>query len=179
MRLEGSMNTVHSAILALAMTMGGLVCSAQDATVPIRQIERDAQLATKLPAPAGDVAINYADEMPSGSSSAAGFVFVARTPARPQTLSKGFFLLNGLHLGMAVFDVGMTQHCIADHHCREGNPLMPSSLAGQLSVDFAYVGYGTFVSYRLKKHRNRLWLLSPAVGIAAHAVGVESGFAHY
>jgi hypothetical protein len=80
---------------------------------------------------------------------------------------------------MAVFDVGMTQHCIADHHCREGNPLMPSSLAGQLSVDFAYVGYGTFVSYRLKKHRNRLWLLSPAVGIAAHAVGVESGFAHY
>lgn len=30
-----------------------------------------------------------------------------------------YFLLNGTHLGMAVFDVEMTQRCIADHHCRE------------------------------------------------------------
>jgi hypothetical protein len=79
---------------------------------------------------------------------------------------------------MAVFDVEMTQHCIANHHCVEGNPLMPSSHAGQLSVNFALVGYGTFISYRLKKQENKLWLLSPTVGIAAHTVGVASGFAN-
>jgi hypothetical protein len=86
--------------------------------------------------------------------------------------------MNGLHLGMATFDVAMTQRCIADHHCQEGNPLMPSSLAGQLSIDFAYVGYGTFVSYRLKRHGSKLWWLSPTVGAAAHTVGVAIGFAH-
>ncbi len=45
-------------------------------------------------------------------------------------------LVNGLQLGMMIFDVEMTQHCIADHHCQEGNPLMPSSHAGQLAVGF-------------------------------------------
>jgi hypothetical protein len=86
--------------------------------------------------------------------------------------------MNGLHLGMAAFDVAMTQRCIADHYCKEGNPLMPSSLAGQLSIDLAYVGYGTFVSYRLKRHGSKLWWLSPTVGVASHTVGVATGFAH-
>lgn len=90
-------------------------------------------------------------------------------------MSRGFFLLNGLHLGLAVLDVEMTQHCLANHHCVEGNPLMPSSHAGQLGINFALVGYGTFISYRLKKQGSKLWVLSPAAGIAAHAVGVASG----
>jgi len=58
--------------------------------------------------------------------------------------------LNGLHLSVAIFDVEMTQHCIAVHHCREGNPLMPSSLAGELGVGFALVGYGAVVSYEFQ-----------------------------
>lgn len=173
------MNTLHGTTIGLALVLGGLVCSAQDATIPIRQIERDAQLSANLTLRAGDAAINHANEIWSGSSPAAGFVPVPRATAHPQTLSRGFFLINGLHLGMAAFDVGMTQHCLADHNCREGNPMMPSSLAGQLSVDFASVGLGTFVSYRLKKHGSKLWPLSPVVGIAAHGVGVASGFAHY
>jgi len=180
MWLEGRMmNTVHGAMLGFAITMGALVCSAQDATIPIRQIERDAQLSARLTAPAGDAVISHAHEMWSGSSSAAGFVSVTSESARPQTLSRGFFLINGLHLGMAAFDVGMTQHCLADRNSREGNPLMPSSLAGQVSVEIASVGIATFVSYRLKKHGSKLWLLSPSIGIAAHTVGVVSGLARY
>jgi len=117
--------------------------------------------------------------MSSGLPSSSGFVFVPPRARSPRTLSPGFFLLNGLHLGMAVFDVEMTQHCIADHHCVEGNPMMPSSQAGQLGMNFALVGYGAFISYELKKRDNKLWRLSPVVGISAHTVGVASGFAHY
>jgi hypothetical protein len=79
---------------------------------------------------------------------------------------------------MAVFDVELTQHCIATHKCSEGNPLMPSSQAGALSVNLAIVGYGSYVSYRLKKHHSRMWMVSPVVSIAAHSVGVASGLAH-
>jgi hypothetical protein len=179
MWLEGSMKTAPGAILSLAIAMGGLFCSAQDATIPFRQIERDAQLSARLTVPADNAAISRAYSLPSESSPAAGFVFVPRATAPPKTLSSGFLFISGLHLGMSGLDIAMTQHCIADYHCREANPLMPSSLAGQLGVDFAYFGYGTFVSYRLKKRGNQLWLLSPTVGIAAHAVGVASGFAHY
>ena len=94
----------------------------------------------------------------------------------PRTLGFSFFLVNGLHLGMAAFDVGMTQHCIANHHCREGNPLMPSSLAGQLGVDSAFVGFSVYSGYELKKQDSKVWWLSPAIGIVAHTAGVATGF---
>ena len=55
---------------------------------------------------------------------------------------------------------------------------MPSSQAGQLGVNFAIVGLGAFVSYKMKKQDSKLWVFSPTVGIAAHAVGVATGFAH-
>jgi len=89
-----------------------------------------------------------------------------------------FFLLNALHMGMAVFDVAMTQHCIATNKCREGNPLMPSSAAGQLGVNFTLVSFGAYSSYRLKKHGSPLWWVSPMTGAVAHGVGVATGFAH-
>jgi hypothetical protein len=114
----------------------------------------------------------------SGASPSAGFVLVRPEVKPSRTLSTGFFVLNGLHLGMAIFDVEMTQHCIANHHCVEGNPLMPSSQAGQLSLNFVLVGSGTFVSYKLRKQESKMWMLSPLVGISAHAVGVATGFAH-
>jgi hypothetical protein len=79
---------------------------------------------------------------------------------------------------MAVLDVEMTQHCIANHHCVEGNPLMPSSHAGQLGINFALADYGAFVSYKLKKQDRKLWVLAQTVGIAAHSVGVATGIAH-
>jgi hypothetical protein len=79
---------------------------------------------------------------------------------------------------MGLLDVGLTQRCIAAHRCAEGNPLMPSSLAGQLSVNFAYVGYAAFFSYNLKKRHSRFWWISPASGIATHSAGVATGLMH-
>jgi hypothetical protein len=179
-RLEDTMNTMQRTTLGLAIAMGAAACSAQNTAIPFKQIERDArttQLSATAAVPANEAAAAQPYEMVSSSSSSASFVSVPATK-RPRTLSKGFYILNGLHLGMAVFDVGMTQHCIANHHCVEGNPLMPSSQAGQLGLNFAFVGGGAYSSYKLKEQDSRLWVLSPTVGIAAHAVGVASGFAH-
>jgi hypothetical protein len=169
------MKALQGTLLGMAIVVGGLRCIAQDKTIPIRQIERDAQLSARVAAPPGEATIGHSSAIVPGSSSSAGFVYVPRAIRTPRTMSRGFFLLNGLHLGLAVLDVEMTQHCLANHHCVEGNPLMPSSHAGQLGINFALVGYGTFISYRLKKQGSKLWVLSPAAGIAAHAVGVASG----
>ena len=96
----------------------------------------------------------------------------------PRVAGTKFFLVNGLHLGLAIADTEMTQQCIADHRCREGNPLMPSSHAGQIAVDLAFVAYASGVSYWFKKHRSTLWWLPPTGGIAAHTVGLATGLLH-
>ena len=173
------MNAIKGTVLGLMLAMWSSACSAQNTTIPFRQIERDAQLSARVEVPNNEVVINHADGMLGSSSSSSIVLVPLEAPRPPRTLSPGFLALNGIHLGVAIFDIEMTQHCIADHHCREGNPLMPSSHVGQLSVNFALVGWGTFISYRLKKNESRLWVLSPIIGIAAHTVGVASGIAHY
>jgi hypothetical protein len=99
-------------------------------------------------------------------------------PVPAKILSPSFFLVNGLHLGMALFDVEMTQRCLSDHHCKEGNPLMPSSQAGQLGVSFAVFAYGSGMSYWMKKRHSRYWWTVPTAGIVAHTAGVATGFAN-
>ncbi len=168
------MNAVQGTILGLAIAMAGWAYSAQAATIPFGQLERDAQLSARLTAADNETASNPSPGAGAPEPSSSGFVRVPPVTV-PKTLSSKFLLLNGLHLGMAVFDVEMTQHCIATDHCREGNPLMPSSQAGQLSVSFALVGYGSFVSYKLKKRGSNLWWILPTVGVATHAVGVTTG----
>lgn len=176
--LGGNMKSVLSTMLGVVMACGCLVCTAQDTPNSIRKINAVARLSALSPVASGEVAINRPFEMPSSSSSSAGFVLAPQKTRFPRTASTGFFLLNGLHLGMAIFDVEMTQHCLADHHCVEGNPLMPTSMGGQLGVNFAIVGLGTLASYRMKKDDSKLWILSPTIGIAAHTLGVATGFAH-
>jgi hypothetical protein len=71
----------------------------------------------------------------------------------------------------------MTQHCIAEQRCKEGNPLMPSSHAGRIGVSLALVSYTAGTSYLFKKHHSRMWWLGPTIGIAAHAAGFATGLA--
>ncbi len=94
-------------------------------------------------------------------------------------LMSTFFLLNGLQAGMAVLDVETTHHCLADHHCQEGNPLMPSSQAGALGVNLGLVAYSTFLSHKLKKNGSKIWWIAPVAGISSHGVGFASGLAHW
>ncbi len=176
------MNAMRGTVLGLAMAMGGWACFAQEASVPSGQLERDSQLSRSLAVSGEETAsISSSRTIIPGvgplEPAAASFVRVPPVMSRPSLGSK-FFMLNAMHLGMAVFDVEMTQRCIVANTCREANPLMPASLAGKLGVDFAFVGYGSFVSYRMKKHGMHMWWLSPTVGVAAHSVGAASGLVH-
>lgn len=177
------MNAAYDTILGLMIAMGGWACSAQVATIPSGQIERDGQLSARLTAPVNQPAGRlFSSSLPSGivpvehlSASAAGFVRVPPVTVS-RTLDSRYFLLNGLHLTMAMLDVAVTQRLIATQRYGEGNPLMPSSCGAQLGVDFALVGYGSFVSYKLKKQRSGEWWITPMIGVATHSVGVSIGF---
>lgn len=155
------MSAVRYLALGLAVGMAW-ACSAQktSSTVPLS------------PDVYTSVHLKLTDEPLAGvhletSSTRAGFV--APAPAvRTRTADTKFFLLNGIQLGMAVFDVEMTQRCIASHQCRETNPAMPSSQAGQLSVNLAVFAFSSWASYWLKKHGLRVWWLPPAFGAVAH-----------
>jgi hypothetical protein len=171
------MKTVKYTVLGLVIAMGGWSCLAQDASISSAQFPEAPQLQPH---------VTIISELSPGgfSSSAAPAVPFAASfepvhSAAPSRIVDGkFLLINSLHLGMAIFDVELTQQCIASHRCREGNPLMPSSQAGQLSIDFAFVAYGTGISYWLKKHKSRVWWLPPASGVVSHTVGAATGLAH-
>src|ERR1035438_276152 len=176
------MNAMHGAMLGLAMATGNLACLAQQAAIPFEQLKHTPLLYASLVAQ-GDKSAGTLSSSSFSVTGAAGEPFAAGVERIPplrltRTASARYYLLNGFNLGMAALDVGMTQHCIANHQCREGNPLMPSSLAGQIGVDAALVGYGSFISYKLKKRRSKMWWFSPTVGIVAHGVGAATGLAH-
>ena len=148
----------------------------QEVQVPARGMASDQELASVASyEAAGEAPIPVSSSVTS--SSAAG-INRARPIRGLRTFGAKYFLLNGLHLGMASADVALTQHCIADHRCREGNPLMPSSLAGSISIDTALVGFGAYVSRKLQLQGSSLWWLVPVAGIAAHGAGVATGIAH-
>lgn len=160
--------------------MGAFTGSAQQATIPFTQLEKNAQLTASVETPGNEVAISRSNGLAAASfSSSSAMTLVPSAHKPPRILDKSYFLINGSHLGLALFDVATTQHCIAAGTCREGNPLMPSSAAGQVGVAFALVGYASFISYKLKKEKSKLWWVSPAIGIGAHAAGVATGFAHF
>lgn len=174
------MNAAHGTILGLAIVMGGWACSAQEVLSPHGQFEPGAPLNTRFTAPGNESVYSpFSRSLSSGvapsARSSASFTRVP-TVSVPRTLDSRYFLINGLHLALALLDAGITQRCIATHQYQEGNPLMPSSFGAQLGVDFALVGYSSFVSYKLKKQRSNLWWLSPTIGVTAHSVGVGIGF---
>jgi hypothetical protein len=172
------MNAAYCIVLGLAIAVEGGGCSAQE-TPNTLQLPPATHMRTDLPL-AGD---NAAIKAPSGlhpeiASAGVGIVAPAAPVALRGIADSKFFIMNGIHLGMAVFDVEMTQHCIASHRCREANPVMPSSQVGQLSVNFALVAYSSGVSYWLKRRKSKLWWLPPSAGAAVHSVGVATGFEH-
>jgi hypothetical protein len=117
---------------------------------------------------------------PAPRAPASSFAGFTRTPAfrGSKIFDAKYVWLNGLQLSLAFADIEITQHCIDEHTCREGNPLMPSSQAGKLSVSLGIAAFASVASYRLKKLRSKGWWVAPTVGIAGHAVGLASGLAH-
>lgn len=162
--------------LALALVAGGLASQAQTPQIPFDKLQRESQ--PQLPRSSDLVAAADAAGFSSSAIPAAAVVPTRRTPAIvPPVVDHKFLLLNGLHLGMALFDVGMTERCISNHQCKEGNPMMPSSLGGQLGVSLGGFAYTAGASYYLKKHHSKSWWLPSLTGTIAHSVGVGSGLA--
>jgi len=196
------MSKAHGLILALvgfallisteATFLQGQSVPAQQTPIPFEEFQHATQapawsIRTAVPAAEGDSGIQAPELAGTQENSTAlvaqkmSWSTAARGPSSPvvsHTFSRSYFLLNGLHLGMALFDVELTQNCIADHHCREGNPIMPSSRAGQLGISFGTFAYASGTSYWLKKHHSRYWWIAPAAGIVGHSVGVSTGFEH-
>lgn len=169
------MKAAHSSVLGLAILLGGGSCAAQSMNAQILKLDlaQAKNLVTPRSLP------DFSSRAYSGTPSTGFNAAVSRPyPTSPRTADSRFFLLNGLHLGIAVFDVEMTQRCITNHRCHETNPLMPSSQAGQLGINFALVGSSSLASYWLKKHQSKLWWLPPATGVAVHSYGVTTGFEH-
>jgi hypothetical protein len=163
---------------AAAAFMSGILCVAQGTALPSSQTG---------PAPQPSAVFthyNFANPIAepnssSGSGASASSTFAAPAPVHiSPVFSRSFFLLNSLQLGMAALDVEMTQRCVADNRCKEGNPLMPSTRNGQLGVSVGIAFYAVGTSYWLKKHHSRVWWIVPAAGIAVHSAGVASGLAH-
>lgn len=171
------MSPVYRAALLVSIAVGAVAAYSQKPSIPFDKLARDAQLQV-LPAathPAGATAA----EAPPFALSATRLVSTRPVrPVRPRIVDRRFLLLNGAHLGMALFDVEMTQHCIAEHKCREGNPFMPSSQAAQIGVSLGSVAFTTVGSYWVRKHNLRIWWIAPAAGIAAHTAGVATGIAN-
>jgi hypothetical protein len=168
------MKRIECIALGLTVALAGWTCSAQENPIPFERLHHDAELQTYFLAAAADG--NSSSSAPAASSSTTGFVYARPSPSVPRpVVTKSYFLLNGLHLGMALADVEMTQHCIANHRCKEGNPMMPSSEAGQIGINVGIFAYAAGSSYWLKKHKSPIWWMPPAVGIVAHTIGVASG----
>lgn len=93
--------------------------------------------------------------------------------AHAQTVDKKFVIVNAVHLGLTVADIEVTQHCLANHTCRESNPLMPSCRAGAYAVGMGMVAGEAVSSYYLKRHGSRWWSVGPLIGIGSHTLGVS------
>ena len=181
------MRKIHVWAMGVTLLMGGYLCVAQQSPIPFQQLQQAREIPPREMASVSGSANDLlpgarsamAASVSSSSSSSARAAFY-REPAATgaHRLNFRYFLLNGLHLGMAGADVALTQHCIAEHRCREGNPVMPSSLAGSLGVDSALVGLGALISGRLKTQGSAAWWVTPVTGIAAHGAGVATGIAH-
>jgi hypothetical protein len=181
------MNTLSRTLAILFLITTGTICAAQSTKIPFKQIERNAAadqsnllLASNADVSSSDAPVSGPFTGNSAASTSSSSVYSLRpTYKRERVFDRKFFLVNGLHLGLAALDVGLTQHCIAAQRCIEGNPLMPSSLGGQVAVDAALVTSSAFISFYLKKQNSKMWWFSPSIGIGAHAVGAASGFRNY
>ena len=171
------LNMAASTAFCITVALAGKNCAAQQLplapephTAPSQSHEQRALSAFAGPG-------SYSSSASSALVPASSYS-VIRPALNPRIADSKFFLLNGLHFGTAVLDVELTQRCIASHQCREGNPLMPSSQAGQLSLSLSYVAVGAFASYEFKKHRSQYWWIPPAGGIAGHTAGIATGLSH-
>ena len=93
-----------------------------------------------------------------------------------RTLDSKFWLMTAATVGMTIADVEMTQRCIRNGTCHEGNPLLPETSRAKIyPIQFALIGVQSYFSYRLKKRGSQAWWLPQFSLAASHGVGLAFG----
>jgi hypothetical protein len=163
------------ATLIFWLAIAGVLGRAQEQSIPFEKMQSASQpdRLQRVAGANGEDAIVTSETAPAN-----GNATLALRPIPSRKPGSRYFLLNGIHLGLALLDVQMTQHCIAEDKCTEGNPIMPSSRAGQIGFNLGVVTFSALASYKAWRHDEKIWWIAPAAGIAAHTAGVVTGIAH-
>lgn len=172
------MKSAFTVVLFLTLLSLSALCSAQQSHIPFAQLELEARN-TPVAEPSATTGTTGSSsstdaEAPSAGEPASYSTLSVPTATRHRHVISSLLVMNSLHIGTAALDIALTKRCIDNHTCREGNPMMPSSVGGQIGVDFALVSYSSLVSYKLKKRNSRMWWLSPTLGTATHMIGIAS-----
>ncbi len=92
------------------------------------------------------------------------------------TLDRKFWMMTAVSVGMTIADVELTQRCIRNGTCHEGNPLLPGTSRSKMyAVQFGLVTAESLFSYLLKKKGLRNWWMPQFSLAASHGVGVAFG----
>ena len=83
------------------------------------------------------------------------------------------------YLAAGLVDSELTQLCIHNGTCVEGNPWMPKSQWGQIGVTIGMSAAATGLSYYLRKNHSRWWWVPTTMGIAAHGYGISTGVRYF
>ena len=126
-----------------ALTLSGLCCSAQQTAIRFPAFEESP---TYLASDEGTNGIpSTSPTVVSKSSGSATAVMMmtgsVHAPAvvAHRSIGLSVFVVNMIQISAAGLDIAMTHRCIAGRTCKEGNPMMPSSLGGQLPDEEARI----------------------------------------
>jgi hypothetical protein len=95
----------------------------------------------------------------------------AQAPAQAPVIDWKYLAVAGAYATATGVDLWSTHHLLSTGKYKEGNPIMPQSLGGQLAMDSGIFACETFLSYRIKKNGSKWWFLGPSIGIGSHIFG--------
>ncbi len=112
--------------VALSLATSAILSHSQDLVPTRNQLPTAPQAQTLTATIDPGRALNSGTLRSTYSSSSSLASIIQKPPASPvhtRVFDRKYILLNGAQMGLAILDVDMTQHCIANGTCREAIPL--------------------------------------------------------
>ncbi len=100
------------------------------------------------------------------------FSSVLYSQDQPHKFDWKFWTLVGADAGATAGDIWITHDCLQAKTCIEGNPLMPSSLGGQIGLNVPLFSSQIFTAMKLHKEGSKLWWIPLISGTATHGTGI-------
>jgi hypothetical protein len=89
--------------------------------------------------------------------------------------TKAFWILTAANYASAVADIELTQACLRNNTCYEGNPLLPSGRKEIYAIQMGLATLTSIISYRWMKDDSKYWYVPQVAIISAHGVGITFG----